>query len=67
MGTLKIHLFPSHIGQVLGLPSVVSLSSLHSASLQITLSGPEVAGTENRVTFSLPFHLDPSIIVKMHS
>ena len=64
---LKIHLCPSHIGQVLKLPGAVSLDVLHNTSLQITLTVPEVVGTENEVTSNLPFLLDPSSIAKMQS
>ena len=47
VGTLNIHLCPSHIGQVLRLPGAVSPDMLHNASLRITLTIPEMAGTEN--------------------
>ena len=47
VGTLKIHLCPSHIGQVLRLPGAVSLDVLHFASIQMTLTVPEVVSTEN--------------------
>ena len=58
--TLKIHLCPSHIGQVLRLSGAVSLDMLRFASLRITLTVPEVVGTENGVNSNLPFLLDPS-------
>ena len=51
MGTLKARLCSSHIGQVLQLPGAVSPDVLHIASLQITLTVPEVVDTENRVTY----------------
>ena len=41
VGTLKIHLCPSHIGKVLRLPGAVSLDVLHFASLRITLTVPD--------------------------
>ena len=47
VGTLKIHLCPSHIGQVLRLPGTVSLNVLRNASLQVILTVPEVVDTEN--------------------
>ena len=46
VGMLKIHLCPSHIGQVLRLSGAVSLDALHFESLRITLAVPEVVGTE---------------------
>ena len=46
MGTLKICLCPSHIGQVLRLPGALSPDVLRFASLWITLTAPEV----NKVT-----------------
>ena len=67
VGTLKIHLCLSHIGQVLRLPGAVSPDVLRFASLRITLTVPKVVGTENRVTSNLPFLLDPSSIAKMQS
>ena len=67
MGMLKIHLCLSHIGQVLRLPGAVSTDMLHNASLQITLTVPEVVGTENRVISNLPFLLDTSSIAKIKS
>ena len=42
VGTLNIHLCPSHIGQTLRLAGAVSLDVLRSASLRITLTVPEV-------------------------
>ena len=42
-------------------------ASVKAASLQITLKVPEVVGTENRVTYNLPFLLDPSSITKRQS
>ena len=54
-------------GQVLRQPGAVSLDVLHNASLRITLTVPEVVGTENRVTSSLLFLIDPSSIAKMQS
>ena len=47
LGTLKIHLCLSHIGQVLRLPGAVSPDVLLFASLRITLTVSEVVGTEN--------------------
>ena len=67
MGMLKIHPCPSHIGQVLRLPGAVSPEVLHFTSLRITLTVPEVVGTENRVTSSLPFLLNPSSIARTQS
>ena len=67
VGTLTIHLCPSHIGQVLRLPGAVSLDVLRFASLRITLAVPEVVGTKNLVTSNLPFLVDPSSIAKMQS
>ena len=67
VGTLKIHLCPSHIVQVLRLPGAVSPDVLVSASLRITLTVLEVVGTENWVTSKLLFLLDPSTIAKMQS
>ena len=67
IGTLKIHLCSSHIGQVLRLPAAVSSDVLRFASLRITLTVPEAVGTESRVTSSLPFLLDSSSIAKMQS
>ena len=65
VGTLTIYLCPSHIGQVLRKPGAVSPDVLHNASLRITPTVSEVVGSENRVTFNLPFLLDPSSITKM--
>ena len=42
VGTLMIHYWLSHIGQVLRLPGAVSPDVLHFASLQITLTVPEL-------------------------
>ena len=67
VGTLKIHLCSSHIGQVLRLPGVFSPDVLRFASLRIALAVPEVVVTENWVTSKLPFLLDPSSIAKMQS
>ena len=61
---LNIHLYPSHIGQVL---SAVRLDVLYLASIQITLAVPEVVDTENWVTSNLPFLLDSNCIAKMQS
>ena len=47
MGTVKIPFCLSHIGQVLRLPGAVSPDVLRNASLRITLTVPEVVGTEN--------------------
>ena len=66
-GMLRIHLCPSHIGQVLRMPGDVSLDVFRFASLCITLTVPEVVGTENRVNSSLPLLLDPSSIAMMQS
>ena len=55
------------IHQVLRLPGAFSPDVLLNASLQITLTVSEVVGTENRVTSSLPFLIDPSSIAKMQS
>ena len=65
VGTLKTHLCFSHIRQVLRLSGAVSADVLCFASLRITLTVPEVVGTENWVTSNLPFLLDPSRIAKM--
>ena len=67
VGTLMLHLCPSHIGQVLRLPGAVSSDVLRFASLWITVTVPEVIGTENWVTSNLLFLLDPSSITKMQS
>ena len=77
MDTLKIHLCPSHIGQLLlsavgrlpggRLPGAVSPDVLHNASLQIILTVQEVVDTENWLTSNLPFLLDPNSIAKMQS
>ena len=53
--TLKNHLCPLHLEQVLRLPDAVSLDLLHNASLLITLTVPEVVNTENWVTSTPPF------------
>ena len=45
VGTIKIHLCPSHIGQVIRLPGSVSLDVLRIASLQVTLAVLEVVDT----------------------
>ena len=66
-GHVKDPHLPFHIGHVLRLPGAVSLDVLHNASLRITLTVPEVVDTENWVTSSLPFLLDPSSIAKMQS
>ena len=47
VGTLKIHLCPSYIGQLLRLSGAVSADVLLFVSLRITLTVPEVVGTEN--------------------
>ena len=65
MGTLKIHLCPSRIGQVLRLPGAVSPDVLRFASLLVTLTVSEVVGIENHVTSNLPFLLNPSSIAKL--
>ena len=49
----------------LRLPGAVSPDMLHFASLRITLTVPEVVGTENLFTSNLPFLIDPSSIAKM--
>ena len=67
VGTLRIHLCPSHIRHVLRLPGAVSPDVLRFASLQITLTVLEVVGTENWVTSNLPFMLNPRSIAKMQS
>ena len=46
------------------LPIAVSLGMLHNASLQITLTVPEVVGIENQFTSNLLFMLDPSSKIK---
>ena len=66
-GTLKTHLCPSHMAQVLRLPGAVNPDVLHSASLRITQTVPEVVDAENQVTSSLPFLLDPTSVAKMQS
>ena len=65
--TLKIQIFPSHIGQVLRVSGAISPDVLRFAFFQITLTVPEAVGTENWVTSNLPFLLDPSSIAKMQS
>ena len=60
VGTLKIHLCPSHIRQMLRLPGAVSSDVLHFASLRIRLTVSRSGTTENRVTSNLPFLLEPS-------
>ena len=67
VGTLKIHLCSSHIGQVLRLTGAVSPDLLHITFLRITLTVPAVIGTENLVTFNLPFPPDSSSTAKMQS
>ena len=67
VGTLKVYFCSSHIEHVLRLPSAVSPDMLYFASLQITLTVPEVVGTKNEVTCNLPFIYDPSSIAKMQS
>ena len=44
---LIMHSSPLHIEQVFRLPGAVNLDVLHNASLWITLTVPEVVGTEN--------------------
>ena len=56
--TSALHTF----GQVLRLSGAVRTDVLHNALLRITLTVPEVVGTENRVTSNLPFLFDPSSI-----
>ena len=58
VGTLKIHLYPLYIEQMLRLPGAVSPDVLHNASLRITLTVPKVGGTKNEVTSNLPFLLN---------
>ena len=65
IGTLKTLLCPSPIGQVLKLPGAVSPDVLRFVPLWITLTVPEVVGTENWATSILTFLLDPSSITKM--
>ena len=67
LGTLKKHLCLPHIGHLLRLPGAVSPDVLHFASLRITLTVPEVVGTENWATSILPLLVDPSSITKMQS
>ena len=67
VGALKVPLCPSLIKQMLRLPGGVSPVGLHNASLQITLSVPEMVDAETEVTSSLPFLLDPKSIAKMRS
>ena len=67
VGMLKIHLCPSHIGQVLRVSGAVSPDVLFFASLMITLTVPEVVDTEKWVTSNLPFLLNSSSMVKMQS
>ena len=62
LGTLKIHFCLLHVGQLLRLPGAVSPGILRFAFLRITLTVPEVVGTENEVTSNLPFLLDSSSI-----
>ena len=59
----NIHLCPSHIEQALGLPGTGSVDMLHNAYLWITLTAPEVLGTDDQVISSLPFLPDPSNII----
>ena len=67
VGTLKIHLCPSHIKQVLRLCGAVSPNAVHNAFPRITLTVSEAVGIENWVNSNLPFLLDPSSIAKMQS
>ena len=67
VGTLLIHLCPSHMERELTLPGVVSSDVLRITSLRITLAVPEVAGTENWVTSNIPLLVDPSSITKTQS
>ena len=50
VGTLNIHLCASHSGHAIRLPGAVSPDVLRFAPLRITLTVPEVVGTENWVT-----------------
>ena len=54
VGALKIHLYHLTIGQVLRLPGAVNPDVLRFASLQNTLTVPEVVDTENWVNSILP-------------
>ena len=65
IGSLTTHLCPSHIGQVLRLPGAVSLDKFYNAFLPITLTVPEVVGTENGVSSNLPFLLNSTSMAKM--
>ena len=58
MGKLKIHLWPSQIGQMLQLPGVVSLNVLHNASFRVL----DVVGTENLVAITLTVLFYPSVM-----
>ena len=67
VGTLLIHLCPSHMERELTLPGVVSSDVLRITSLRITLAVPEMVGTENWVTSNIPLLVDPSSIAKTQS
>ena len=73
VGMLRIHLSPSHLRfwyilrQVLKLPGAVRLDVLPNASLRITLTIPELVGTENEDTSNLPYMLDRSSMAKIYS
>ena len=59
IGTLKIYLCLSHIGKHIAYFLVLSTRMCCALHPYITLTVPEVAGTENRVNSNLPFTLDP--------
>ena len=67
VNTLKIHLYPTHIEKLLALPGAVRSDMLHNASLRITLTVPNVVGTENRVTSNLTFLLNTSSIARIQT
>ena len=65
MGTLKIHLCPSHVGQVKKRSDSVRLYVLQNAFLQVNLTVPEVVDIENRITFTLPYRLTQACIAEL--
>ena len=67
METFRINLCSLHIGQVLRLSGAASPDVLHFPSLPITLTVPDVLGTEDQVTYNLPFILDPCRIANIQS
>ena len=59
-----IHSCTLHIGEGFRLPGAANPEVLEYASFQITLTVSEAVDTENWVTSSLLFLLDPSNIAK---